>query len=251
MRKHIPALAALATSILMVSCAADPAGAREQASMSAAIKAPALPFHDPAVVPLAEAVARGDTARIRVLAPSTDLSARGEDDVTLLEWAIWNQQPAALSALLEAGADPAAPGMDQETVAHMAAMVNDAQYLQVLIAHGAPVDIVGARGGRTPIFRSVESRRDPQFDLLVEAGADIHRTDSMGNSLLHVAAQVNDAARVLQLLQLGADPGVTNSRGDTFQASLFSGSDARLNDAGRKSRQQVRDWLTSHGIATP
>lgn len=248
MRKHVPALAALATSILMVSCAADPAGAREQASMSAAIKDSALPFHDRAVVPLAEAIAHGDTARIRTLAPTTDLSARGEDNVTLLEWAVWNQQPASLSALLEAGADPAAPGMDQETVAHMAAMVNDAQYLQVLIDQGAPVDLVGARGGRTPIFRTVENRRDAQFDLLVEAGADIHRTDSMGNSLLHVAAQVNDADRVLQLLELGADPDAVNSRGDTFQVSLFSGSDARLNAAGRKSRQQVRDWLAEHGI---
>ncbi len=217
--------------------------------MSAAIEDSALPFHDPAVVPLAEAVARGDTARIHTLAPATDLSARGEDNVTLLEWAIWNQEPDSLSALLEAGADPAATGMDQETVAHMAAMVNDAQYLQVLIDQRAPIDLVGARGGRTPIFRAVENRRNAQFDLLVEAGANIHRTDSMGNSLLHVAAQVNDADRVLQLLELGADPGAANSRGDTFQASLFSGSDARLNAAGRKSRQQVRDWLAAHGIA--
>src|SRR3546814_456451 len=157
MRKHVPALAALATSILMVSCAADPAGAREQASMSAANKDSALPFHDPAVVPLAEAIARGDTARIAALAPATDLSARGEDHVTLLEWAIWNQQPDSLSALLEAGADPAAPGMDQETVAHMAAMVDDARYLQVLIDQGAPIDLVGKRGGRTPILRAVRT----------------------------------------------------------------------------------------------
>src|SRR3546814_5221608 len=121
--------------------------------------------------------------------PATDLSARGEDHVTLLEWAIWNQQPDSLSALLEAGADPAAPGMDQETVAHMAAMVDDARYLQVLIDQGAPIDLVGKRGGRTPIFRAVENRRNAQFDLLVEAGADIRRTDSMGNSLLHVRSE--------------------------------------------------------------
>ena len=178
--------------------------------MSAAIKDPALPFHDPAITPLAKAVAEGDIARIRALAPSTNLSAHGDDNVTLLEWAIWNQKPASLSALLEAGADPAMLGMDNETVAHMAAMVNDPKYLQVLITHKAPVDLVGDRGSRTPIFRTVESRRDAQFDLLVDAGADIRRTDSMGNSLLHVAAQVNDADRVLQLLQLGVDPGVTN-----------------------------------------
>src|SRR3546814_17407444 len=90
-----------------------------------------------------------------------------------MEWVIGNQQPDALSALFEAGADPAAPGMDQETVAHMAARVDDARYLQVLIDQGAPIDLVGKRGGRTPIFRAVENRRNAQFDLLVEAGADI------------------------------------------------------------------------------
>ena len=218
--------------------------------MSAAIKDPALPFHDPASMPLAEAIADGDVARIRALAPSADLSAHGDDAVTLLEWAIWNRKPSSLSALLEAGADPAEPGMDNETVAHMAAMADDPQYLQVLIAHDAPVDLVSTRGGRTPIFRAVQSRRSEQFDQLVKAGADIRRADSMGNSLLHVAAQVNDADRVLQLLQLGVDPNVVNQRGDTFQAALFSGSDARLNAEGRQSRQRVRDWLAAHGIAT-
>jgi hypothetical protein len=59
---HVPALAALATSILMVSCAADPVGAKEQTSMSVAIKDPALPFHDPAIAPLAKAVAEGEVA---------------------------------------------------------------------------------------------------------------------------------------------------------------------------------------------
>ena len=218
--------------------------------MSAAIKDPALPFHDTAITPLAKAVANGDIARIRALAATTNLSARGDDNVTLLEWAIWNQKPASLSALLEAGADASLLGMDNETVVHMAAMVDDPKYLQVLIAHGAPVDGVSDRGGRTPIFRTVESRRNVQFELMVKAGADIRRSDSMGNSLLHMAAQVNDADRVLQLLRLGVDPSVTNSRGDTFQTALFSNPDARLNAAGRQSRQRVRDWLAAHGIAT-
>lgn len=252
MRKQVPALAALATSILMVSCAADPAGAKEQTSMSAALNptSSTTPFHDPAIVPLANAVAEGDAPRIRALASPANLAARGDDQVTLLEWAVWNQKPASLSALLEAGANAAEPGMDSETVAHMAAMAEDPQYLQLLVAHGAPVDVVSARAGRTPIFRAVQSRRGTQFDLLVKAGADVRRTDLMGNSLLHVAAQVNDAGRVLQLLQLGVDPTATDSRGNTFQAALFSGSDARLNAEGRQSRQKVRDWLAANGIAT-
>lgn len=220
--------------------------------MSAALDpaSSSTPFHDPAIVPLANAVAEGDAPRIRALASPSNLAARGDDQVTLLEWAVWNQKPASLSALLEAGANAAEPGMDSETVAHMAAMAEDPQYLQLLIAHGAPVDVVSARAGRTPIFRAVQSRRGAQFDQLVKAGADVRRTDSMGNSLLHVAAQVNDAGRVLQLLQLGVDPNATDSRGDTFQAALFSGSDARLNAEGRQSRQKVREWLAANGIAT-
>lgn len=218
--------------------------------MSATIKEPALPFHDHATMPLAKAIAEGDVSRIRALAPTSNLSARGDDDVTLLEWAIWNRKPDSLSALLEAGADASAPGMDSETVAHMAAMADDPEYLRVLIAHKAPTDIARPEQGRTPLFRAVESRRDAQFDMLIAAGADIHHVDSMGNSLLHVAANVNDADLVLRLLRLGVDPDATNHRGDTFQAALFSGSDARLNTAGRRSRQLVRDWLSAHGIAT-
>lgn len=250
MRKHVPALAALATSLLMVSCAADPVGAKEQTSMSAAIKDPTLPFSDAAIVPLAHAVAKGDIARIRALALSTDLSTHGDRNVTLLEWAIWNKEPASLSALLEAGADPSMTGMDDETVAHMAAMVDEAKYLQVLIAHKASIDIASPGLGWTPLFRAVENRRDKQVDMLIAAGADIHRIDSMGDTLLHLAANINDADRALQLLQLGADPNATNNFGNTFRTALFSGSDARLSAAGRQSRQKVRDWLTAHGLTT-
>lgn len=218
--------------------------------MSASMKEPGTPFNDPSIQPLADAVAAGDVARIRELAPAHDLSTQGDDGVTLLEWAIWNQQPAALAALLEAGADAAQPATDRDTVAHMAAMVEDPKYLQVLIDHGAPVDIVSPRAGWTPVFRAVQSRRTPQLDLLLGAGVDLQRQDSMGNTLLHVAANVNDAGCVLRLLKAGIDPNAVNSRGETFQDALFAGSDARLNAQARAARQEVRDWLAAQGIAT-
>lgn len=198
------------------------------------------------VQPLAEAVARGDLPAIAALATPQALEQTGQDQVTLLEWAIWNQQSHALAALLRLGADPAAPGMDGESVAHLAASVDDPRYLQVLIEHGAPIDIAGTRGGRTPIFRAVQSRRDPQVRLLLAAGADIGHADAMGNTLLHVAAEVNDAARVLQLLQRGAPPQARNQRGDDFQPALFAGADARLSAQGRSDRQAVRDWLAAN-----
>lgn len=249
MQKATPVLVAVAAMSVMVSCAIGPGSAKEEdRSMSAVEKAPQNPFHDSAARPLADAVADGDVARIRTLASGSDLDARGDDGVTLLEWAIWNRQPQALAALLEAGADPSRPGMDGETVVHMAAMVDDARYLEVLLEHGAPPDPVSADSGRTPVFRAVLHRRDPQFAMLVGAGVDLQRQDAMGNGLLHVAASVNDSRRVLELLDAGVDPARENHRGETFQVALFAGSDARLNAEARAARQQVRDWLEARGI---
>ena len=248
MRTSPPVLAALAASIMMTACAADPAGAKEQHAMTTTDVRNVFP--DPKAAAMAQAIADGDIARIRALAPQTDLSVHGDDNVTLLEWAIWNKSTEALATLLDVGADPALLGMDNETVAHMAATVNDPKYLKVLIEHKAPIDVARPDAGWTPLFRAVLSRRDPQVDMLIKAGADIHRVDGVGDSLLHVAAQVNDADQVLHLLELGVDPNLVNAQGSTFQGYLFQGSEERLNTKGKQSRRQVRQWLQQHGIAT-
>jgi ankyrin repeat protein len=209
MRKQFPALIALATSMsIPVSCAAPP-GAKEQSAMSATLQDHSVAFRDPQLADIAAAVARGDAARIAALAPGVDLSAHGDQNITLLEYAIWHEQPRALGALLDAGANPAELGMDQETVVHMAAMAKDPHYLKLLLQHGAPVDPVSARGHWTPLFRALQSRRDEQIQLLLQASADPHRVDASGNSLLHLAAQSSAGNPwVLKLLQAGVDPGL-------------------------------------------
>lgn len=159
MQPRLPALLALATSFLAVSCTASP-GAKAQTTMSATLQHHTLALRVPRLTDIAKAIAHGDVARIGALAPTIDLAALGDQNVTLLEWAIWNEQPRALAALLDAGADPSLPGMDQETVVHMAAMAQDPEYLKVLLQHKAPIDVVSARAGWTPLFGAVQSKRD-------------------------------------------------------------------------------------------
>jgi ankyrin repeat protein len=239
-----PPVPALLLALFSGVNATLPADAKEPL-MQTQLKSPQSPF-GAQLQPLADAVASGNLPAIAALATPASLAQTGQDGVTLLEWAIWNQQADALSALLAAGADPAAIGMDAETVAHLAASVDDPRYLQILIAHAAPVDQPGARAGRTPLFAAVQGRRAVQVTLLLDAGADINRADSMGDTPVHVAAQVNDAACVLLLLQRGADPTARNRRGATFTDALMAGSDARLSAQGRSERQAVRDWLTAN-----
>lgn len=249
MRMFASSLLAIAALTFAASCGRADAANKEPSTMSATMKPESVAFADPGIAPLADAVARGDLATIRALAPTANLATRGDQDVTLLEWAIWNQQPAALAALLDAGADPALPGVDGETVVHMAAMTDDASYLKVLLDHGAPADTVAARAGWTPLFRAVESRRDAQVDMLVAAGADIHRVDSMGNSLLHQAAKSGASSLLVpKLLDLGVDPTLENAQQSTFQPYFFMTPERLLNAPAREARSAVQAWLAAKQI---
>ena len=67
---------------------------------------------------------------------------------------------------------------------------------------------------------------------------------------LHVAAEVGDAARVLELLVAGANPDLANTRGVRFEAILFAGDDARLTPQGQAARQAVRQWMANQPSAT-
>ncbi|MEE7547701.1 ankyrin repeat domain-containing protein [Xanthomonas sp. Kuri4-1] len=242
-------LAASALLLFPMSCLAGPVGAKEHSVMSATPKSTPAVFTDPQIAPLAEAVAHGDVAAIRRLAGQADLSARGDQHVTLLEWAVWNQQPESLAALLDAGADPAQLGMDDETVVHMAAMVKDERYLRLLLDHHAPVDIVSPRAGWTPLFRAVESKRQAQVDLLIAAGANLRQVDAMGNSLLHQSAKSGaSSALVLTLLERGVDPTLKNAQHASFQSYFFATPEPLLNAQGREARQQVQAWLSAHHI---
>src|SRR5687767_14280872 len=63
-------------------------------------------FTDTRTAEMAEAIADNDAKRVHALARTTDLKAHGDKNVTLLEWAVFNQSKQAFNALLEAGADP-------------------------------------------------------------------------------------------------------------------------------------------------
>jgi uncharacterized protein len=205
-------------------------------------------FSDSRVVELAEAIADNDAKRVHVLAKSTDLRTHGDKNVTLLEWAIVNQSKRAFEALLEEGADPTLPGIDNSTAAHMAAMVNDPYYLRVLLERGLDPNLQDQRIREPLLSASLMGGREEQFDALLAAGASPNVSDSMGDTPLHVAAQVNDATHVLRLLEAGGHPDALNKQNSTFQWYLFQAPEHLLNERGRKERASVREWLIAHDV---
>lgn len=198
---------------------------------------------------MVKAAGRGDKAAVtRLLADGASLTARGEKDITPLQWMVLRQKLKGFAILLDAGADPLQPGIDGDTAAHLAAAVKNPAYLSLLLARGLSPDVPNANTGKTPLMSAMMGERDKQFEMLMKAGADPGLADAMGNAPLHVAAQINEPVRVLTLLKAGAPPEARNAQGETFQRYLQMGDPALLNRDTLAARQAVSEWLIQHKV---
>ena len=240
---RIPALRQML--LVVLAGLAGPGCAKEELMMHKADVHEAFP--DERIAELADAVADGDRDRVRRLASTTALDAKGDDDVTLLQWAVLNSSLSGLEALLEAGADPSLQGMDGYTVMHTAALVKDPKFLELLLDRRISPDIRN-REGQTPLFAAITGKRDAQFDALIAAGADVNATDSVEDTPLHIAASTNDASRVLTLLHAGANPSAVNRQRATFQDYLFQIDTRMLNEKSKQDREAIRAWLLTHKV---
>ncbi|MDE0306075.1 MAG: ankyrin repeat domain-containing protein [Albidovulum sp.] len=108
---------------------------------------------------------------------------------------------------LDAGADPNARGIHDQTPLHLAAMESeDPVVVPLLLAMGADPN---ARNdfGVTPLHWAAGADMSPAVQALLEAGADPNAWDGYGIAPLHLAAGVGTSAEVVQLLlDAGADP---------------------------------------------
>lgn len=246
-RSLVPVLAVLAGACIgCVSCAKEIPRMTTQAPARSVAAADV--FTDKHVAELARAIAAGDVSGVERLAAQTDLAARGRDSVTLLEWAVLNRQPAALAALLKAGADPSLQGLDGETVLHLAAQADDPQYLRILLDGGADANLL-SRGRKNALINALDAARSENLRLLLDAGADPAQADAAGYTPLHAAAMLRDFDSVLLLLERGADPAARSSNGATFQYFVFP--DRRrvpLNAKAKQGQQDIAAWLRAHDI---
>jgi ankyrin repeat protein len=101
--------------------------------------------------------------------------------------AIRSRDRACFELVLEAGADPAARGDDEENALHVAAETYQPQwFIERLAELGVPVD-AGNDRGHTPLMRAVIHDNVPAIEALLEAGADPHVRDAEGRTALDYA----------------------------------------------------------------
>lgn len=205
-------------------------------------------FKDPRTAALAAAVMRNDTAEITaLLTEGIDVNIRGEGGVTLLDWALRREKPESFNLLLQAGADPASPGLATRSAVHDAAIADDTSYMSMLVARHANLNVT-THDGETPLVLALVSGCDKQFHMLIAAGADVNVSDAVGNTSLHTAAMINQFGDALELLQAGANPLARNRTGITFQRYLHMTPESVLSAQGKAGIAKIHQWLNAHHI---
>ncbi len=210
-------------------------------------------FRDPTAAALAIAIADDDRGKVRDLAKAgADLSARGQDDVTLLQWAMLRNQTAMVRLLLRFGADPAQRGFNRMTALHMAAMAKGKPYLAIMLDRGANPDVLGGRSEAPVLTEALMNGNADAVALLLAHRANPNLADRQGDTPLHTAAQINDYRSMLALLRAGADPTIQNKLRKTFVPYfVIHPKQSMMSWETRSARSAVQAWLHEHGYSNP
>lgn len=99
------------------------------------------------------------------------------------------------------------------TAVHIAAGLEDGRMLKALLDAGIPA-VAASHSGSTALHKAVAQGLVENVKMLLSAGADPGAEDSLSNSPLHLAAQMNGSAEITRLLlQAGAKAYQRNSSG--------------------------------------
>ena len=123
-----------------------------------------------------------------------------------------------------------------------------ARELRWYLLNPESLDIPDPETGLRPLMTALLWEKPKHFRKLLELGADPDLTDPLGNTALHIAAQINKPGLVLELLEAGADPNVRNLQQHTFQTYQFMSDQTMLSGRARKEMAAVINWLVKEGV---
>ena len=197
-------------------------------------------------MPLVAAVANGDVGQVAALLASGANPNEVDDWVDAVGVAVMTKRVDVLLLLVKAGAKPHGAGGDTEDDVFLAALGGSADVLNVLLAAGASVsgrraqyvfaaaqfgyaDALAAliaagadpnavpldNKGTTPVSVAARHGDAATLKVLVDAGADVEKSNISGSSPLYLAAQEGHAEAIELLIAAGADVDAPRDTGAT------------------------------------
>ena len=195
----------------------------------------------------------------RLVKLGADVNGKSELRLTPLIYAVANNKPYAVRALLSYN-----PNLDEltylgESALHIACLDNRVEIAELLIRKGANINItdnkdctplhyaaiynylyitdlllyygadtdIKCRDGSTPLTAAIWAGNAEVADLLVQAGANVNISDNKGFTPLHIAAQNGDTLLSRLLLDYGAKIDEINSY--NYDVASFAGRNGDMN----------------------
>lgn len=154
---------------------------------------------------LASAAFQGNRAAVEAMLPSVDVDARDDAGRTMLMLASYEGHSTTMRLLCENDADPNLRDVNRRTALMYAASGPNAHAVEILLAHGAQVNLTDGEEGWTALmFAAAEGHADI-VTLLLRNGADPGLMDIDGESAAYFARS-NGHSDVAALLEKATAP---------------------------------------------
>ncbi len=158
--------------------------------------------------PVADAVMRGDSSRVRqLIKQGLDVNAAQPDGMTALHWAAQRGDAGGAQMLMYAGARvDAVTRNGNYTPLHLAARNGRAAAVKALLAAGADVNAVTTTGAVTALHFAASNGDPATVSALLDKGAPVDRREgAWGQTPLMWAASANRVAALDVLIKRGAN----------------------------------------------
>ncbi|WP_140398982.1 hypothetical protein [Halomonas citrativorans] len=207
---------------------------------------------------MAEAIERNDMEALRQgPEQGIDLHARGDKQITLMWFALLQENTDAIRTLVELGVHPnESPVEGGGTPLGQALRKSGTEYLKAMLDGGlSPNDSAGNDGNDTGyplIFSTITSGTLAHIKLLVERGADIHYrlNNGKGSSPLDSSATGTKPEVAIYLLEQGAEPNIRLRTGVTTAWRVHNRLSNRSGSV-REGFAQLRDMMIERGVEFP
>ncbi|WP_437494714.1 ankyrin repeat domain-containing protein [Sorangium sp. So ce1014] len=207
---------------------------------------------------LARAIAAGDLAAVRALAPATDLDTPGAEDMTLLVFAMQRAsglEPGRLqivTELVRAGADVHHVVPLLTSALDLALLSRSPAFLRAMLDGGVSPDARVGRGHTPALFHAAAEATVENMRLLLDRGADVDARDALGTPAITYALRAMQLDQVEQLLDRGADPRAVNRLGQSFARVLEELMARQLpGSAALRKMAALRDRIVREGVRWP
>lgn len=225
-------------------------------SACAAKNPPANYFFEGKALEAAVSIDRGDMKDLRYVVRDLDVNARGRDGVTLLVYAILNNNFEAIKVLVEAGSDVGGRGFDGSgTVINMILYGRDSRFLRSALDGGLSPDYsdAEARGGNTLLIKSAGRVGSlEKVKMLLEYGAGLEGKNGLGDTALMEAISDFNYDIASFLVERGANFEYFDELGVTPAWALQLVIDGQKpSSPNRREFEKIRDSMIARGIRFP